>query len=181
MPKSETALEKERKPVGRFKVLFVCTGNTCRSPMAEGGLRILLRGRGIDTTEVFSAGTAAILGCPATMYATEAVKAWNADISGHKSRPLTRELLEEVDLVLVMTSSHYQHVMSILPEAESKTFLLKKYPESGRDGEGVADPIGGSLDMYNQTFLEIGEELGRFLPDLIKLAEAKNKGADESE
>lgn len=167
--------------MSRFKILFVCTGNTCRSPMAEGGLRALLQGRGVEEIEVFSAGTAAIPGCPATLYAAEAVKTWDGDISGHKSRPLTRELLEEVDLILAMTENHYQTVTSMLPEAEAKTFLLKNYPEPGRDGEGVSDPIGGSLDMYNQTFLEIGEELGRILPDLLKLAEKKRieKGASD--
>lgn len=149
--------------------------------MAEGGLRVLLQGKGIDSIEAISAGTAAIPGCPATLYAAEAVKTWNADISGHKSRPLTHELLEEVDLVLVMMASHYQAVISILPEAKDKTYLLKKFPEPGMDGEGVADPIGGSLDMYNQTFLEIGEELGRILPDLIELAQKKRQKADRSE
>jgi protein-tyrosine-phosphatase len=165
--------------MGRFKVLFICTGNTCRSPMAEGALRVLLQGKGIDNIEAFSAGTAAIPGCPATLYAIEAVKTWNADISGHKSRPLTPELLEEVDLILVMTPSHYQNVISMLPEARGKTYLLKNFPEPGDTGEGVADPIGGSLDMYNHTFLEIGEELGRILADLIELAREKQSKADD--
>jgi protein-tyrosine phosphatase len=111
----------------------------------------------------------------------EAVKTWDADISRHKSRPLTHELLEEVDLILTMTDTHYQAVKSMLPEAEEKTFLLKNYPEPGGDGEGVGDPIGGSLDMYNQTFLEIGEELGRIMPDLLKLAEQKRNEKDESD
>jgi hypothetical protein len=74
---------------------------------------------------------------------------------------------------------HYHDVMSILPDADEKTYLLKNFPEPGRDGEGVADPIGGSLDLYNQTFLEIGEELGRMLPDLILLAQRKNSSAGD--
>jgi protein-tyrosine phosphatase len=161
--------------MSRFKILFVCTGNTCRSPMAAGGLRALLSGKNIDTIEVLSAGTHAATGSPATEYAMEAVKTWHGDISDHRARPLTRELLEEVDLILVMSTSHFQTVMTMLPEAMDKTYMLKKYPEHGGDGEGVNDPIGGSLDMYNQTFLEIGEELGRFLPDLIAGAEAKRR------
>jgi hypothetical protein len=72
-------------------------------------------------------------------------------------------------------------VKSILPEAEDKTYLLKSFPEPGNDGEGVADPIGGSLDMYNQTFLEIGEELGRILPEIIDRARQKSDKADSSE
>lgn len=167
--------------MGRFKILFVCTGNTCRSPMAEGGLRVLLEGKKADNIEVFSAGTGAIPGCPATLYAIEASKTWDADISGHRSRPLSPELLEEVDLILVMTPHHYLDVTSMLPEAADKTYLIKKYPEPGGDGEGVADPIGGSLDQYNQTFLEIGEELGRILPLLIEQAKKKTGGTDTSD
>jgi protein-tyrosine phosphatase len=167
--------------MARFKILFVCTGNTCRSPMAEGGLRVLLKGRGIEDIEALSAGTAAIPGCPATLYASEALKTWDGDISTHKSRPLTPEMLEEVDLILAMTSNHYQTVISMLPEAKEKTYLLTKFPEPGMDGEGIADPIGGSLDMYNQTFLQIGEELGRILPDLIDMAESKRKKVNDGE
>lgn len=164
--------------MGRFRILFVCTGNTCRSPMAEGGLRELLRGRGIDHIDVLSAGTAVVPACPATQYAMEAAKTWNADLSRHRSRPVTKELLEEADLILAMTPSHYRHIVAILPGAVDKTYLLKKFPDPGDDGDGVPDPIGGSLDIYNQSFLEIGEELGRMLPDLIAMAERKNHGAD---
>lgn len=164
--------------MGRLKVLFVCTGNTCRSPMAEGAMRILMEGRRITNVDVISAGTAAAPGSPATLYAIEAAKIWHADISGHRARLLSPELIEQADLILVMTPLHYHDVMLKSPEAGSRIFLLKKYPESGDDGEGVADPIGGSLDQYNQTFLEIGEELGRFLPEIISLARRK-QGDDE--
>jgi protein-tyrosine-phosphatase len=166
--------------MGRFKILFVCTGNTCRSPMAEGALRALLEGRKIDTIEVMSAGTAVAPGSPATLYAMEAVKTWNADISRHKARPLSPELIEEADLILVMTPTHFHSVMTMVPDAEERTFLLKGYPEPGDDGDGVADPIGGSLDQYNQTFLEIGEELGRILPDLIASASKKKNHRNDS-
>ena len=156
--------------------MFVCTGNTCRSPMAEGGLRKLLENRSIEGIDVYSSGTAAASGFPATMYAMEAAKIWDADLARHSSRPLTPELIEQSDLIFGMTPSHCYEVVRLSPEARSRTFLLKNFPDSGFEGEGVDDPIGGSLDMYNQTFLEIGEELGRILPELIEMA--GNKGEE---
>jgi protein-tyrosine phosphatase len=145
--------------------------------MAEGALRTLLVERGIKNIEVASAGTAAPPGCPATHYAQEAVKTWHADISGHKSRMLAVEQIEEADIIFAMTPVHYRDIISMNPEAGIKTFLLKNFPDSSVDGEGIEDPIGGSLDMYNHTFLEIGEELGRILPEILGLAEKKEKSA----
>jgi protein-tyrosine phosphatase len=145
--------------------------------MAEGGLRKLLENDGCSTIAVFSSGTAAASDFPATAYAIEAVRLWDADINEHFSQPLTPKLIEQADLILCMSTSHCRDVKRIVPSAREKTFLLKNYPEAGCEGEEIEDPIGGSLDMYNQTFLEIGEELGRILP-LIKEAAAseKNRG-----
>ncbi len=149
---------------GTYSIMFVCTGNTCRSPMAEGGLRKLLENRGIANITVFSSGTGAATGFPPTTYAAEAARIWNADITSHRSQPLTAELIGRADLILTMSSAHCREVIRLQPEARSKTFMLKNYPEPGCNGEDVDDPIGASLDIYNQTFIEIGEELGRILP-----------------
>lgn len=164
-----------------FRVMFVCTGNTCRSPMAEGGLRKLLENRNIDQIEVCSTGTAAADGFPATTYAIEAARIWDADINDHLSAPLTEELINRADVILCMTSSHCREVTKIVPASEEKTFQLKNYPEPGCMSEGIDDPIGGSLDMYNSTFIEIGEELGRILPFLLELAGKKIKATDSND
>ncbi len=156
-----------------LKIMFVCTGNTCRSPMAEGGLRVLLKKAGLDNVSIFSSGTSGATGFPATAFAIEAAKIWDADISSHRSQPLTVELIERADLIIALSSEHCREILYMVPEAKNKTFLLKNYPEPGCDGEDVDDPIGSSLDMYNQTFIEIGEELGRILPDIIELAREK--------
>jgi hypothetical protein len=78
-----------------------------------------------------------------------------------------------------MSPRHYRQIVTLSPEARERTFLLKKYPEPGDDGDTVVDPIGGSLDNYNQTFLEIGEELGRALPEIVKFIDDK-KASDKS-
>lgn len=158
-----------------FRVMFVCTGNTCRSPMAEGGLRKLLENKEIKDIEVYSSGTGAATGFPATVYAIEAVRVWYADIRQHVSQPLTSELIRQADLIFCMTSSHCYEVIRMVPDARKKTFVLKNYPELGCDGEGIEDPIGEPLDMYNQTFLEIGEELGRILPSVLEAAKEKER------
>lgn len=149
-------------------ILFVCTGNTCRSPMAEGALRVLLNKERPDQFEVLSSGTGAAVGFPATLYAIEAAKIWDADISKHKSRPLTAELIDRVDLIFGMASSHVKEVLRLEDKVEDKTFLLKSFPDNNPEGEGVEDPIGQPLDRYNETFLEIGEYLGKHLVEIVK-------------
>lgn len=156
-----------------FMIVFVCTGNTCRSPMAEGALRTLLEKERPGQFEVVSSGIAAASGYPATLYAIEAAKIWDCDISGHKSQPLSGELIDRADLILGMSQRHVKEVLRIRPGAREKTYLLKNFPDSTPTGEGVEDPIGQSLDRYNETFLEIGEYLGKHLPEIVKRIDEK--------
>ena len=174
MPNSRESLEK--LPLAeKYVVLFVCTGNTCRSPMAEGALRVLLQKQRPGRFEVISAGIAAAEGFPATAYAIEAARLWSADISGHASRPLTKALIDKADLILGMSGRHVSEVLRLAPEAADRTFLLKRFPETGAVGEEVEDPIGQSLERYNQTFLEIGEYLGKHLPEVVRRIDEKTQ------
>jgi protein-tyrosine-phosphatase len=136
--------------------------------MAEGAMRVLLEKEGRGKTVVLSAGTAGMDDYPATDYAIEAAKLWSADISGHRSQSLTRELIEGANLIFAMTASHYREIIGLSRGAKDKTFLLKSFPEPGANGEGVDDPIGRSLQRYNETFLEIGEYLGKHLPKIVE-------------
>ena len=141
--------------------------------MAEVALKVLLeKEKPGKPYEVISAGTSAATGFPATMYAIEAAKIWRADLSQHHSRPLTGALIDKADLILGMTESHVREILRIRENAEERTFLFKNFPEENKSGEGVEDPIGQSLDQYNQTFLEIGEYLGKNLAEYVKRIEA---------
>ena len=157
----------------KFVVMFVCTGNTCRSPMAQGALRVLLEKERPGKFEVISSGIAGAEGFPATTYAVEAARIWDADISDHASQPLTKSLIDRSDLILAMSGRHVTEVLRLAPEAANKTFLLKRFPETGAVGEEVEDPIGQPLERYNETFLEIGEYLGKHLPEIVKRIDEK--------
>ncbi len=157
-----------------FTIMFVCTGNTCRSPMAEGAMKVLLEKENLKNSyEVISSGTSAATGFPATLYGIEAVKIWDADMSEHQSQPLTSELLEKSDLIFAMTQSHFAEILRLKKDVADKTYLFKNFPDHASTGEGLVDPIGQELSVYNETFLEIGEYLGKYLPEIVKRIENK--------
>lgn len=157
----------------QFVILFVCTGNTCRSPMAEYAMRSLIEKERPGKSEVVSAGIAAGNGFPATRYAVEAARMWELDVSPHQSQQLSPQLIEKADLILAMAPEHHRQVTQMVPSAADRTFLLKNFPDSSPVGEDVEDPIGRELEDYNQTFLEIGEYLGKYLPEIVKRLDEK--------
>lgn len=144
--------ERFMRKMMRWTTLFVCSGNTCRSPMAEAIAKtILAKERGVDQGEldtaglrVLSAGTSAMPGYPAAAEAVEVVKELGGDLKSHKSRNLSLELINEADVIYCMTRSHYAAVTSYAPQAAGKTFLL--------DAQGdIADPVGQSTEVYRRT------------------------------
>ncbi|MEY2466172.1 MAG: glycine hydroxymethyltransferase [Verrucomicrobiota bacterium] len=128
-------------------VLFVCTGNICRSPMAEGIFRAAVSGRG--NFRVMSAGLGAMDGQPPSTHAVIAVKELGIDISNQRSRMLTPEVVAQADYIFGMTHSHVDTVMMLYPQAAEKTFLLREFDDTLDTFEkDISDPIGGSYEVY---------------------------------
>src|SRR4051812_4339361 len=128
-------------------ILFVCTGNVCRSPMAEGIFRHVMKGR--RDVQVLSAGIGAMEGQAPSTYAVQAVRELGIDISKQRSRMLTAELVQEADYIFGMTHSHVDSVNLLYPHAAEKTFLLREFDDTLDIFEkDISDPIGGSFDVY---------------------------------
>lgn len=158
--------ERTIRRMARLTFLLVCSGNTCRSPMAEGILRKLLAQRlkcGIDDLErkgvdVESAGTGALAGMPASEPAVEVMRERGIDISGHKSRPVTLELLHRADYILVMTASHREQLMLDDPTAADRVRTL--------DTGDIADPVGGDKETYTRCADQIEQALRARLEEI---------------
>ncbi len=144
-------------------VLFVCTGNTCRSPLAEAMARKLAAARGLDA--VFSsAGTSAWQGSPASDGSMLVGLERKLDLSTHRSRPLTRELVEEATLILGMSSHHVAQALAL--GGDGKSFLLADYAAASTTGRSIHDPFGEDLDAYRQMADELDEVLPRVIARL---------------
>lgn len=143
-------------------VLLICTGNTCRSPMAELLMRCRLakllkcdleklEERGVI---VASAGIAAAAGGPPSSEAVHVMKEQGLDLSRHEAQPLTDPLVRHADLILTMTSSHREAIVSRWPEAAQRTRLLLP------DQTDVPDPIGGTMEAYRRCAEQIEAAVG---------------------
>jgi glycine hydroxymethyltransferase len=128
-------------------VLFVCTGNICRSPIAEGLFRRLTGNR--KDIEVASAGVHAVRGQPPSLYAVEVCAAEGTDISGLRSQPLTGALVDQATHIFAMTGAHLETIQTLFPQSADKTFLLREFEEPGTTvWRDLPDPIGLGREVY---------------------------------
>jgi protein-tyrosine-phosphatase len=142
-------------------VLFVCTGNTCRSPLAAGLLRHHLRGAGRTDIEVQSAGTGAWEGAPVSEGSYLVSLESGIDLSHHRAQMLSRELVESADLILAMGRSHLARVREL--GGGARAHLLADFAGHPGGESEISDPYGGDLDEYRETF----RALAALMPALI--------------
>lgn len=129
-------------------ILFVCTGNTCRSPMAEGLCRKQIEQAGAQSwVKVASAGVSAFPGQSISAHTLEILRQQGIDLSQHKSQPVTDELLAQATHVIVMTSSHREILLHRYPKAAPKVQMLGDFRE-GAESPEIPDPFGLGLDAY---------------------------------
>lgn len=159
-----------------YRVLFVCTGNTCRSPMAEALLKKKLEEQGIERVEVQSAGVGAAAESPASKGALAALNNRLIDASGHKARFFTKEIGNWADLILTMTQSHKHFLLAQFPDMRDKVYTLKEYVSAAN--YDIADPFGGSLEVYEECAAEIEQAIDALI---VRLDENLGLRADSTE
>lgn len=147
-------------------ILFVCTANICRSPMAAGLMKREIADRGLaDQVEVVSAGVFAVAGDQASDHAIAVLGERGVSLEGHRSQPVTPELLKQADIALVMAESHRRSLFYMAPGQLGKVFLLSEMAGSYDD---VADPYGGPIEGYIVTADLLEKLIESSLPGILK-------------
>jgi protein-tyrosine-phosphatase len=132
------------------RLIFVCSGNTCRSPLAEGIAKKIFPETLLRDIQVSSAGTSAVAGFPASALAVDVAREHAIDLAGHRARPVDTTMIREADLILVLAEQHKRIVGALEPRSLEYTFLLGDFCVEAMGD--ISDPIGEGLEAYEATF-----------------------------
>lgn len=166
-----------------YHVLFVCTANICRTPIAKYYLRSLIQQENLSHfIQVDSAGTWAKTGFPAAENSLTVCKLHGLDASTHVSQQIDATMMKSADIILCMSETHKRDLLAIFPQHKDKIFLLKEYARTDNHGNPtIPDPYGRKLYFYRMVYETIAGEIDRIFPvirtnALAKIAEMRTKG-----
>ena len=145
-------------------IMFICTGNICRSPMAHAYMQKRLYDLNKQNEYIISScGTNAIYGQCATDNAIEAMKKYDIDLTGHRATSIEDSNLLDYDIILVLTKNHKREVLQIYPSLNEKIFTLKEYVNNEEKYKDIDDPWGLDINVYNATAKDIVENIDKLI------------------
>lgn len=162
-------------------MLFICTGDTCRSPMAAGYFSKLLDENDLIDLEVRSAGVMTVTGLRASQEAQQVMESEVVDLDSHRSSQLSAEMIRRADLILGMSPLHVQTALRMQEGARGKTHLFKEYTKSDLKNIQIADPMGCTLEVFKKCFDEVKAACDLLLKSEFVIMYAKKRPVEPAE
>ncbi|MFR5683667.1 MAG: low molecular weight protein arginine phosphatase [Clostridia bacterium] len=154
-----------------MKIMFICTGNICRSAMAHKLLEKKLEEKQINDIQVYSSGIYAENGDTSTYNAIETMKEYGVDLKSHIATNIRNSEIDKMDLILCATLSHKREVLYLYPELQGKVYTMKEYVGDDKETKDISDPWGYDLTTYQRCALEINEILDKLMEKILNQKE----------